>query len=122
MNFCGNELKFSVKTKYLNTPSFSGVFSPVHANAQLSSQLQALRWTRKVATKEHKRHAKGLIEQLESRIHCGPRIEHGELLSIREFLHQNEFSPASEYFRRLVLLQDRLAGRGNGQPATQGKR
>src|SRR5262249_41685372 len=35
--------------------------------------------TRKVATKEHKRYAKGLIEKLESRIHCGPRIEHGEL-------------------------------------------
>jgi hypothetical protein len=122
MSFYGSELIFSVRTKYLNTPSLSAVFSPVPSNAQLSSQLQALRWTRKVATKEHKRHAKGLIEQLESRIHCGPRIEHGELLSVRQFLHQNDFSPASEYFRRLVLLQDRLAGRENGQPTTQGKR
>jgi hypothetical protein len=78
-----------------------------------------------VATKEHKRYAKGLIEKLESRIHCGPRIEHGELLSIRQFLHQNDFSPASDYFRRLGQIQDRLAGRvngENGQPAPQGKR
>jgi hypothetical protein len=75
-----------------------------------------------VATKEHKRYAKGLIEKLESRIHCGPRIEHGELLSVQQFLAQNEFSPASEYFRRLGQLQDRLAGRENGESATQGKR
>jgi hypothetical protein len=78
-----------------------------------------------VATKEHKRYAKGLIEKLESRIHCGPRIEHGELLSVRQFLHQNDFSPASDYFRRLGEIQDRLAGRvngENGQPAPQGKR
>jgi hypothetical protein len=78
-----------------------------------------------VATKEHKRYAKGLIEKLESRIHCGPRIEHGELLSVRQFLHQNDFSPASDYFRRLGQIQDRLAGRVNGEnghPAPQGKR
>jgi hypothetical protein len=100
-------------------------FRPVHANAQLSSQLQALRLTRKVATKEHKRYAKGLIEKLESRIHCGPRIEHGELLSVRQFLDQNDFSPASDYFRRLGQIQDRLAGRVNGEnghPAPQAKR
>lgn len=82
--------------------------------------------TRKVATKEHKRQAKGLIEKLESRVHCGPRIEHGELISARQFLHQNEFSPASDYFRRLGQIQERLAGRDNGQPnghaAPQGKR
>jgi hypothetical protein len=76
-----------------------------------------------VATKEHKRHVKGLIERLESRVHAGPRIEHGELLSIREFLHQNDFSPASEYFRRLGEIQERLAGRANGHSAPpQGKR
>jgi hypothetical protein len=75
-----------------------------------------------VATKEHKRHAKGLIEKLESRIHAGPRIEHGELLSVREFLHQNDFSPASEYFRRLCQIQDRLAGRVNDHLPTHGKR
>jgi len=78
--------------------------------------------TPKVATKEHKRHAKGLIERLESRVHAGPRIEHGELLSVREFLHQNDFSPASDYFRRLGQIQERLAGRVNGEPPTQGKR
>jgi hypothetical protein len=80
---------------------------------------------RKVATKEHKRYAKGLIEKLESRIHCGPRIEHGELLSVRQYLHQNDFSPASDYFRRLGQIQDRLAGRVNGEnghPGPQGKR
>jgi hypothetical protein len=75
-----------------------------------------------VATKEHKRHAKGLIEKLESRIHGGPRIEHGELLSVRQFLHQNDFSPASEYFRRLGQIQDRLAGRVNDLTPTNGKR
>lgn len=75
-----------------------------------------------MATKEHKRHAKGLIEKLESRIHAGPRIEHGELLSVREFLHQNDFSPASEYFRRLGQIQDRLAGRVREQVVIQGKR
>jgi hypothetical protein len=76
-----------------------------------------------VATKEHKKHAKGLIEKLESRIHAGPRIEHGEVLSVREFLHQNDFSPASEYFRRLVQIQDRLAGRtSNHAVVVQGKR
>ena len=65
---------------------------------------------------------KGLIEGLESRVHSGPRIEHGELLSLREFLHQNDFSPASEYFRRLGQIQDRLASRLNDRPAPQGKR
>jgi hypothetical protein len=109
----------------LSTWPASTGFRPVHANAQLSSQHQRLRLTRKVATKEHKRYAKGLIEKLESRIHCGPRIEHGELLSIRQFLHQNDFSPASDYFRRLGQIQDRLAGRVNGEnghPAPQAKR
>jgi hypothetical protein len=100
----------------------AGGFRPVHANAQLSSQHPALRLARKVATKEHKRYAKGLIEKLESRIHCGPRIENGELLTIRQFLHQNDFSPASDYFRRLGQIQDRLAGRANGHPAPQAKR
>jgi hypothetical protein len=78
--------------------------------------------TRKVATKEHKRHVKGLIERLESRVHSGPRIEHGELLSLQQFLNQNDFSPASEYFRRLGQIQNCLAGRINGHPAPQGKR
>lgn len=80
------------------------------------------RVTWKVATKEHKRHAKGLLERLESRVHSGPRIEHGELMSVREFLHQNEFSPASDYFRRLGEIQDRLAGRAGDRPIPQGKR
>jgi hypothetical protein len=108
-------------------PTLAG-FRPVHANAQLSSQHPALGLTRKVATKEHKRYAKGLIERLESRIHCGPRIEHGELLTFQQFLHQNDFSPASDYFRRLVQIQNRLAGRtngtngANGHPAPQAKR
>jgi hypothetical protein len=122
MSFCGCALMFLVTPNQRKTPCICGVFIPVHSNAQLSSHRQALRLTRKVATKEHKRHAKGLIEKLESRIHCGPRIEHGELLSVQQFLHQNEFSPASEYFRRLGLLQDRLATRQNGEPVAHGKR
>ena len=81
MSFCGCALMFLVTPNQRKTPCICGVFIPVHSNAQLSSHRQALRLTRKVATKEHKRHAKGLIEKLESRIHCGPRIEHGDMMS-----------------------------------------
>jgi hypothetical protein len=41
---------------------------------------------------------------------------------VRNFLHQNDFSPASEYFRRLGQIQDCLAGRTNGHSVPQGKR
>ena len=64
-----------------------------------------------MATKDCRRHARGLIEGLESRIHLGPPILETEIHMAREFLRQNAFSPASDYFNRLGLLQDRLAAR-----------
>ncbi len=62
-------------------------------------------------TKEHKRHARGIVEALESRAHAGPSVASTEILSARSFLEQHDFSPASDYFRRLVQLQDRLRTR-----------
>lgn len=62
-------------------------------------------------TKEHKRHARGIVEALESRAHAGPSVASTEILSARSFLEQHDFSPASDYFRRLVQLQDHLRTR-----------
>ena len=62
-------------------------------------------------TKEHKRHARGLVEALESRAHTGPSVGPTELLSARTFLEQHDFSPASDYFGRLARLQDRVRSR-----------
>jgi len=62
-------------------------------------------------TKEHKRYARGMVEALELRVHAGPSVVPTEILSARSFLEQNDFSPASDYFRRLVELQDRLGRR-----------
>lgn len=62
-------------------------------------------------TKEHKRHARGIVEALESRAHAGPSVGPTEILSARTFLEQHDFSPASDYFRRLVQLQDGLVRR-----------
>jgi hypothetical protein len=64
-----------------------------------------------MATKEHKRQVRGLIEGLESRVHLGPPISEAELVSAREYLRQNDFSPASDYFGRLTQIQDLLKGR-----------
>jgi hypothetical protein len=75
-----------------------------------------------VATKEHKRQARGLIEALESRVHAGPPIHATELVSAREFLRQSEFSPGSDYFNRLSQIQDRLGSRSSERPLPQGKR
>jgi len=69
-----------------------------------------------VATKEHRRSARGLIEQLEARVHSGPPILTAEIASATEFLRQCSFSPASDYFNRLVEVKNRLAGRAT-QPA-----
>jgi len=66
-----------------------------------------------VATKEHRRRAKGLIEGLESRVHLGPPVREAEILSAREFLHQHEFAPASDYFNRLARVQNRLEARSD---------
>lgn len=56
-------------------------------------------------TKEHRRHARGILESLESRAHVGPSVCPDELKSARTFLEQHEFSPTSDYFGRLVRLQ-----------------
>ncbi len=77
---------------------------------------------RNVATKEHKRHAKGLIEGLESRVHLGPPIERGEILSAQQFLRQNGFSPTSDYFGRLGQIQTRVETRTLGPSRPSGKR
>ncbi len=75
-----------------------------------------------MATKEHKRHVRELIEALESRVHVGPPIHSTEILSVREFLRQSEFSPASNYFSRLTQLQHRLHSRSEQPPSPNGKR
>ena len=59
-------------------------------------------------TKEHKRHARGIVEALEIRAHAGPSLGPTEIRSAREFLEQHDFSPASDYFIRLTRLQDNL--------------
>lgn len=64
-----------------------------------------------VATKEHRRFARGLIEGLEARLYGGPPILTTELSSAMEFLRQCSFSPASDYFNRLLEIRNRLTGR-----------
>src|SRR5512141_391618 len=83
----------------------------VHPNAQLSPRKTRVGFNRIVATKDQKRHARGLIETLESRVHAGPPVGDGELHSVREFLRPNDFPAASDYYRRLGQIQHRLEGR-----------
>jgi hypothetical protein len=64
-----------------------------------------------MATKEDRQVARGLIEALESRVHQGPPILETELRSAQDFLRQNAFAPASEYFDRLLQVQTRLQTR-----------
>ena len=64
-----------------------------------------------MATKDHRRQARGLIEGLESRVHLGPPIHDAEISSARDFLCQNEFPAASDYFNRLAQIQSRLEPR-----------
>jgi|ERR1051325_6691247 hypothetical protein len=75
-----------------------------------------------MATKEAKREIKGLIEGLETRVHRGPPICGAEVHSVRDLLRQHDFSPFSEYFNRLTLIQDRLQGRCAGTPPAPAKR
>lgn len=56
-------------------------------------------------TKENRRHARGIVEALESRAHVGPSVGPDEILSARAFLEQNDFSPTSDYFGRLARIQ-----------------
>ena len=92
------------------------------ANAQLSEMQGRVRSHQKVATKDNKRQAKGLIEELESRVHLGPPIRDVELHSAHEFLRQHDFSPASDYFSRLEEIQTRLVTRLKEPQALREKR
>lgn len=74
-----------------------------------------------MATKEHRRFARGLIEGLELRVHSGPPIGATEIDSAQEFLRQN-FSPASDYFSRLCQIKERLNGRSHERTLAPGKR
>jgi hypothetical protein len=64
-----------------------------------------------MATKENKRQVRELVEGLEQRIHCGPAIQRTEIQSARDFLRQNDFPPASDYFSRLSNIENRRHGR-----------
>jgi len=75
-----------------------------------------------VATKEHKRQAKGLIEELECRVHAGPPVRPAEIHSAREFLDRSEFSPTSDYYNRLSRIQYRLEARTAQPSPAIGKR
>ena len=63
-----------------------------------------------------------MIEGLELRAHVGPPVRASEIVSAREFLRQSDFSPASDYFCRLLQIQERLDGRSNEPPLPQAKR
>lgn len=75
-----------------------------------------------MATKDHKRLARDLIEALESRIHVGPPVREAEVHSARQFLHQNDFSLASDYFHRLEQIRNRLETRSAPPALLPGKR
>ena len=75
-----------------------------------------------MATKDHKRFARGLIEALECRVHVGPPIHEAEVRSARAFLSQNDFSAASDYFQRLEQIQSRLVTRTLTRSLLPGKR
>ena len=75
-----------------------------------------------VATKDHKRLARGLIEALECRVHVGPPVQEDEVRSAREFLCQNDFSTASDYFQRLEQIRTRLETRTATRSLLPGKR
>src|SRR5215471_12729680 len=55
-------------------------------------------------------------------MHVGPPIHFAEIISVRDFLLQADFSPASDYYSRLALIQQRLAVRSTEPPLPQAKR
>jgi hypothetical protein len=65
-------------------------------------------------TKEDKRQARELVETLEGRLHAGYPVGKREIDYACDFLRQNDFSAASDYFSRLTLIQNRVGSR----PAT----
>ena len=75
-----------------------------------------------MATKDHRRLARGLIEALELRVHAGPPVHETEVSSAREFLCQNDFPQASDYFQRLEQIKSRLEVRSGMPPLLPGKR
>jgi hypothetical protein len=75
-----------------------------------------------VATKENRIQVRGLIEELESRLHRGPPIADTEIRSVSNFLAQMEFSPASDYHARLRRVQDQLSVRARQPVPRPGKR
>jgi len=75
-----------------------------------------------VANKDHRKYARGLIEGLESRVHLGPPIRATELQSAQDYLLQNDFSPASDYFSRLGQIRSRLEPRLRQAPLPPPKR
>lgn len=62
-------------------------------------------------TKDHRRYARVLVEELESRVHAGPPVGERDLEAARKFLHENDFSTASDYFHRLGRIQNRIEAR-----------
>ena len=83
----------------------------VPPNAQLSPGRRRVSCNQTVATKDHKRHARGLIEALEVRVHAGPPVGDAEIVSALEFLRQHAFPSASNYYQRLGQIQHRLGTR-----------
>jgi hypothetical protein len=75
-----------------------------------------------MATKDNKRQVRELVETLEQRVHAGPGIGRAEIQSARDFLRQNDFSPASDYFNRLTHLEGRLHGRSPAPARPRAKR
>jgi hypothetical protein len=75
-----------------------------------------------MATKDHRRYVRGLIEGLESRVHVGPPIHVTELQVAQDYLRQNGFPPASDYFNRLLQIQSRVEPRLRENPLPPPKR
>jgi hypothetical protein len=75
-----------------------------------------------MATKEDKRQAKGLIQDLESRVHAGPPVGAAEISSAREFLDRSAFPQSSDYYDRLSRIQYRLQARTAPDGSKVGKR
>ena len=62
------------------------------------------------------------MDGLEVRVHSGPPVHTSEIATVREFLHDNDFAPASDYFSRLDAIQHRVQSRTRVPSAQTGKR
>lgn len=72
-----------------------------------------------MATKALRQHARQWVETLESRLHLGPSPCMAEIQSARDFLRQNQFPDASDYYRRLERIECSLAARQAGDPVSK---